>query len=837
MESPDMLSHPTPSRLPWLLLPLLAAACSPAVDSTPTPSAESVAVDVERYDLKGEFDWSRSRLAATVNITLAPLPDGAGKITLDSAVTEVKAVRLDGEDLPFSVDVEGEQLTMDVSRVPDLARIKKISLAIDYEAAPSESLVPVPVRKGDPIAVRTVYTASEPLGVARWMPCHNTPSDRALFSVDMRMDNGETMIANGGLVGDTPDTGASHRMKYETAYTLPTYLMAFAIGEFEVASTTKGDLPVSVWRRRGASGDYDMMLKELVRLIARYEELLVPYPFEKYALVLLPDFSSGGIEHASVTFQREVSSAEPRLSGDLILTAHELSHQWFGDLVTIKSWDDVWIKEGMATLLEHEGARIYTDEDGKGTLNGDAFFPENGVAIRDTSLKPDQKYTSGAYSRAAWLLSQIRSLIGEDAFWKTLRGVLEEHRFSAIGTEEFLDAFAPALGPDVTARALRAVDAAALPSLTVEAPPSGGAFLTVRDPDGALLAPMNLSWLAASGSVRTQTLNIGERIAVSPQQSGEILVLDPLDRDPDWGNFTSTDGDAGNYYSTIVPLRTPTSSEQITRLLDASGAHQLAVLSNQLPPMAPESFKDFVKGLDAETAKAVSIKAACQAASDPGLDPQIRAGWTAVLEQVVLEAPYTFGLPYVAGGYAACSGVLSPGDLFAAEWSQLVTGLPAGGISEARLFFLSRFRLSAPTDLSTWASVVTRSSSLRARRIAIQHLRSYVQTLEPEGVPAFRDFFVGLLSETEASEVLQTDISAVVATMAGTAAENEKALAGLGQVLRSPGARSVHAQAVCAAFKLTNGDAAAFAQFVAKQEGVAFTPEVQVLIGNPSNCL
>src|SRR6185436_14172530 len=129
--------------------------------------------------------------------------------------------------------------------------------------------------------------------------------------------------------------------------------------------------------------------------------------------------------------------------------------------------------EGMATLLEQEGARVYMDESSAGTLNGDELDAASGEPIRDKSAAPDDKYTSGPYGRAAWLLTQIRSLVGEDAFWKTLRGILDKHGFGTIGTEEFLDEFAPALGPSATARARRAVDAVLSPTLSVKQGPKG----------------------------------------------------------------------------------------------------------------------------------------------------------------------------------------------------------------------------------------------------------------------------------------------------------------------------------------------------------------------------
>jgi hypothetical protein len=816
---------------------LLASGCSSTRPSIEEGIEEgSREYDVGRYDLKGEFDWNRNSLLASVDITLTLTEGGVRAIELDSAVA-VSAVRVAGTGaVPFSMDAEHERLEVSLKDVPAIADGATLSLEIDYEASPRDALRAIPARKGDPLDVRAVFTQSEPLGAAQWMPCNNTTADRAIFSVEMHMGRAESMIANGDLVFDAEGDASGRRMRYETGYSLPPYLMAFAISDFQVESTMKGSTPVSVWHRRGLSGSYDAMLDQLGRLIERFGTLLVPYPFEKYSLVLLPGFPVSGMENASITFQRESSSMEPGLASDFSLMAHELAHQWFGDLVTVKSWDDLWIKEGMATLLQAEGARAYMDESSKGTLNGDDFGVEAGEPIRDTSAAPDEKYTSGPYSRAAWLLTQIRSLTGEDAFWGTLRRILEEHRFGTIGTDEFLDAFAPALGPEATARAKRAVDARALPSLSVEPSPTVGARVTLHDPEGALVAPMEIAWVSADGSQRTQALTPDHEVQVSPQQSDEILILDPFDRHPDWASFLTQDESYDNYQAQVSPLRVPRTPQGITRFLEIAGIHQLTALGDHLPSVAPTQFAGFVAALDAEAAKAVAISAACVVGHDSqSSDPVLYASWTETLKNALSSPPYTFGLSSV-GSYDACAGLAPPENLFSSEWAQLRTGLPSGGVENPRLVFLSKFRLPAPIALSTWSSVAMNAGSLRARRLATQHLVSYTRALEPADVPAFRTFFVDLLHATEVFEVLQMDIRGVVATMAPSASENARALDGLRKVLLKDVMQSVHMQAVCAAYRLTQGDAEAWHTFTEGSPAALLAPRVTAALADPSGC-
>lgn len=733
MRHLQRFSLPSTLRVAGLGALLLSAACS---SQEPTRD-DLIDIDVERYELKGRFDWDRSVLSATLDVTLRSKVDGLQRVVLDSDVALVKSVRIaDGETLPFEADAEAQELTIDVARL-DARDGEAITLEIDYEAKAGPSLVAMPPRELDPLAVRALYANSEPQGARRWMPCNDEPSDRAVFSADLWMDAYEKLISNGDLVSDAPE-GTGHRMKYETGYTLPTYLMAFAVADFEVETVKKGDLPVSVWHRRGLPGDYASTLSELRQSIVAMEKLLGTYPFEKYALVVLPEFH-GGMENAGITFQTE--NSVQALSGDVLLSTHELGHQWFGDLVTVATWDDLWIKEGMATLLAQEAARAHLDTSGKGTLNGDMFSPRHGKAMRDRGFAPEEKYTSGPYDRAAWLLTQIRSVVGEEKFWTTLRGILDQHRFGTIGTDEFLDAFAPALGADLAVRARRAVDAQALPTLTVTPSSSGGATVTLHDPEGAFLAPMDLLWISADGATRAQTLEADEPLDLTPQ-AGEYLVLDSSDRHPDWSVFFETDDIRSNYELRVLQHLVPENPRQVVSFLDIGGASQLAGLQQGLPPVAPEAFASFVADLDGEPARMMAIKAACGVAMRDGIDPAVRAAWAGVIATSLEASTSRWGLDFVGHtrGYAVCDALVMPELLFSSDYKKLQTDATVSGSGDARLAFLAQFTISPELALSTWGNVARASNSLRAKGLAIRYLQRYVSPeagLDPAMLAAF----------------------------------------------------------------------------------------------------
>jgi hypothetical protein len=802
-------------------------------DTSPTGGA----YDVERYDLTGAYDWSRGRLVATVDITLTATGPELERVVLDSAVTEVTAVHADGVPLPFAVDEAGGRLVIDVRSLAGRRRGDTIVLGVDYEAASGHALVALPVRAGDPVAARALYTSSEPLGVPRWMPCHDRPDDRAVFSVDLRMGDDESMIANGDLELDDGDAGSGHRMRYATSYPLPTYLMAFAVSAFEVERGQKGDVPLAVWHRRGVPGDYQGLLGEIGREIGVFSGRLGPYPFEKYALVMLPEFP-GGMENAGITFQSETGTAQPSLGGDVSLDAHELGHQWYGDLVTVATWDDLWIKEGMATLLSAEARRLFEDEDGAGTLLGDSFDPQDGEAVRDRSLAPGEKYTSGPYDRAAWLLTQIRAVAGEDAFWGALRGVLADHRFGVVSTDDLLAAFAPALGPRASARARRAVDARPLPTIEVAASGSGGALVTLHDPEEILVAPLEIEWHREDGAIERETLVPGRPRELRREAPGDFVVLDPRDVHPSFDDFLADDRSKTGFESLVAPLRAPTAAFDSSRFARLPGVHARAALAGgALPPVAPEAFASFVASLHSEAAKAESISVACGGAGAEE-DPVTRLAWTAALTDVLRAPPHYAGLGYVST-YDACAELADPAALFASDWLALAGDLTPFGVPEPRLVFLSKFTLPPAEALTVWSHVVERSSSPRARALAarqIERRAAHLDGVAPAELAAWRSRLAELIGESEVSSVLARLIQAAVSLESAAASDNAALLAALAAVLRSPATVDVQPDAVCAVFALTAGDAAAFRDFAGDLAGAPLSKAAAALLADPTPC-
>ena len=763
-------------------------------------------IDVIRYELKGRFDWQTDILSAQVAITLVR-PMGLTTIELDSLVPRVKRVQLESgtlTDLAFRVDQAASALRIDI---PESVTADTLRLLVSYEldgkpmAGRRANFKVVRPRTSDPAQSRVFYVRSEPQGAPAWMPCHDHPDDRALFDTEFTMAADERMIANGRLVKDTVDGGV-RTMGYETEHTLPTYLMAFAQGEFVSATRQHGALPVSVWARRGVQVDWDSILDETVRQIAQFEKLLTPFPFEKYAIVLLPQFG-GGMEHASITFNNETSSSQP-LRGDYSLMAHELGHHWFGDYVTVRSWDDLWIKEGMATLLAAEAMSFYEDQNHTGVLMGETFRFSNGEAVRDKALEPEQKYGTGPYQRSAWYFTQLRSIVGEDVFWRTMRRALLEHAYGTISSEELLELFRPEMPADLFAKAVASLDAHEAPQVHVEHA-DGVVKLSLEDKENVLLAPLEIYARGAGGAESHRFLAPGTSIELKKEE-GWLTVADPRDIHPpltSWIRGEAAEAEQKAVRQGFYTLATPRNAAEIEVFKKMPATEQVnGLMAYMLWNADPAALMDVQRSLGTATGKYLVLAVACDQVSKASSE-ELVASWGGVLDDLFTTPPL-LGIHWMTTPVVkeSCRGRVP-----AAVESRLrlVQRDPATKlVSDAELAFL--VRLPVDGAVRTWAPLAERGRSLRSRILATEAVLE--SGLNADGTPSaeaeeVKGFARRILRTSDIQEM-------VTSALAGTTIMKDKqALPELALVTRNESLEvSMNAFGACAAYIVSEGDAA-----------------------------
>lgn len=298
-------------------------------------------------------------------------------------------------------------------------------------------------------------------------PCIDEPAAKATFDVSITSaDDDSVVLSNmpGQKVGDT--------WKFATTPRMSTYLLAFAGGELiHKSGATKRGTKVNVYATPAQSADLlDFPLDMAIRSIEFYEDYFnLPYPLPKLDNIALPDFSAGAMENWGLITYRETAllandqTAEDDREQIATVIAHEIAHQWFGNLVTMKWWNDLWLNESFASLMEntatdhiHPEYRVWDDfETGDvSTALGRDGLP--GVqAVQQEVKTPDEIATlfDGAivYAKGERLLKMLRQLIGETAFRHGLSNYFRQHQYSNTTADDLWASLSAAANCDIKA--------------------------------------------------------------------------------------------------------------------------------------------------------------------------------------------------------------------------------------------------------------------------------------------------------------------------------------------------------------------------------------------------
>ena len=340
------------------------------------------------------------------------------------------------------------------------------TLDIEYEAPFARGLRGL--YRVDEGGAHYAYTQLEPNDARRMFPCFDEPEAKVPFQLSVTVPEGQLAISNTPEVGRRED-GAAELVTFEFAKSppMPTYLVALGVGPFDVIEGQKSPVPIRLVSVRGKSGLGQLALdaaKEQLPLLREY--FGKPYPYKKLDLVAVPDFAAGAMENAGfVTFREELLLLDParastnarrRLGG---VMAHELAHMWFGNLVTMRWWDDLWLNEGFATWMATKIVDRWKPSLGSGkaavgrksmVMRGDTMESARKIRqpVRSTS-EALEAFDGITYVKGQAVISMIEQWTGEEAFRNGVRDYLGKHEWRNATAADLFAALGAASGKDV----------------------------------------------------------------------------------------------------------------------------------------------------------------------------------------------------------------------------------------------------------------------------------------------------------------------------------------------------------------------------------------------------
>jgi alanyl aminopeptidase len=343
-----------------------------------------------------------------------------------------------------------------------------------------------------------VFSQFEAIGARRVFPCFDEPQHKIPFQVTLVVPRGQEALSNTSPASVAEDEGGQKRVVFRETKPLPSYLMAFAVGPFEyvdggLIGATPFRVVVPKGRGREAGWARDVTPKVLT-LLEQYTGS--PYPFEKLDEVAVPglDFA---MEHPGLVTYPEAMVVQPvghelkALQRDFLETAaHELAHQWFGDLVTMAWWDDLWLNESFANWL---GTKITHRLEPGWDTPVDQVITRSHV-LREDSLRSarairqpiasdddiENAFDDITYDKGEVVLEMFESWLGEDVFRNGARAYLAAHRFGSARSEDFVRALSGAVGRDLGAPFAGFLDQTGAPLLTFQVRCAGEPRITLE---------------------------------------------------------------------------------------------------------------------------------------------------------------------------------------------------------------------------------------------------------------------------------------------------------------------------------------------------------------------
>ena len=394
------------------------------------PLHGSTAIGVEHYDLDLTYRIHTNRLSGTASIRLRTL-EAVKEVSLDLVGLTVERVSVVGARLARYSHRAGRLVLRLTERVPAQT---SLTVVVRYGGSPTPIQSPWgPV--GWEELTDGVVVASQPTGAPTWFPCNDRPSDKATYRTSITADNPYRVLAHGALLSKKVRASTTTWV-YEERHPTSTFLASVQIGQYEehlLATEPVPQLVLVPTALRAAAREH---LGQHGALMSLFTTCFGPYPFETYTLVVTGDDLEIPLEAQGLSIfgANHLTSTE----GDERLIPHELAHQWFGNSVSVASWQHIWLSEGFACYAEW----LWSEASGGHSADAMARLWHQRLSrcAQDLVLSHpgyDNIFDDRIYKRGALTVHALRSALGDEVFFGLVRGWTARHADGSVTTADF----------------------------------------------------------------------------------------------------------------------------------------------------------------------------------------------------------------------------------------------------------------------------------------------------------------------------------------------------------------------------------------------------------------
>ena len=414
--------------------------------STKSYSLHSDTIDVIHYEINLKFDYSINNIIGYTDLQIKPAINGINIVPLDLLKLTIDSIT-DGNNL-LTYNYNDTLLLINLLNTYNAS--DTFNVKVYYHGKPKTDLSGFGgfyFYSGGAYNIGVAFSDNPHCYGRVWYPCIDDFIDRATYDFYITVTTGQTAVCGGLLISKTDNGDNTTTFHWKMQTEIPTYLSSVAAATYSLITDTfnsiTGNIPINIYVRPADSLKAVNSFINLKKTLATYEENFGPYKWERVGYVGVP-FSGGAMEHAT-----NIAYPNFAITGNLTnetLYAHELSHHWFGDLITCSTPEDMWINEGWASYCEPIfKEKVYSKEQAKSYIRATHEKNVRYLHIEDNGFRAvygvphDYTYSSTVYEKGSGVAHSLRGYLGDSLFFSSIKSLLNEYSYKPISSFEMRD--------------------------------------------------------------------------------------------------------------------------------------------------------------------------------------------------------------------------------------------------------------------------------------------------------------------------------------------------------------------------------------------------------------